>query len=249
MQADNSSRLDKIAKHAHQIHNHLSTHAALQAGMVHFRPASNGITMVSLHAERPQRGKSGYQAERLSANFEAEFSKYCVEIEQGRPTPEKRLQSYLIANAYRNGRHMQALQACLAPTEDTALYFVTDEIALWSEDKRVVCDLLAINQRPDGIAPVLIELKSERHMTRLVEQLDSYTALLWHHRANFEQIFSALLGREIRFKFPPEKWLVWPSALETADRREAELLLKGIRVVGYREAPEGFTFAVGRHPD
>ena len=80
------------------------------AGRVHFRPASQGVAMVGLLPERPQRGKSGIRnLGRLREEFEERFQRDCVDIEHGRPTPEKALQSWIIADALRNEREMKLL--------------------------------------------------------------------------------------------------------------------------------------------
>src|SRR5690606_40187661 len=61
---------------------------------------ASAISMIGLHPERPQRGKgASTNLQRLAANFEDEFSRHCITCDHGRPTPEKRLQSYLLASA------------------------------------------------------------------------------------------------------------------------------------------------------
>jgi hypothetical protein len=63
---------------------------------VHFRPSSLGVTMVGLLPHRPQRGLGGFSKLRhLADNFEELFRQPCVEIEHGRVTGEKELQSSL----------------------------------------------------------------------------------------------------------------------------------------------------------
>ncbi len=243
------NKFDRMTDVAHDIHQHLQDIPEYISGCVHFRPTANGVTMVGLLPDRPQRGKGGYKAEGLKSAFTVEFPEYCVNIGQGRPTAEKRLQSFVIGDAYRHQRLMQAMQSRLPDSEDTSLYFVTDEISVTHDDNKVVCDILAINRRKDGVAPVLMELKSERAMSRLVEQLNNYEAIMKTYQTNFEGLFSALMGEEIRFAFPPEKWMVWPASDTGPDRREAELLPQGIRIVGYSESDAGFDFHIGQCPD
>lgn len=249
-QDTNITNLDGIIHAAEDIREHFHDLPEFQRGLVHFRPTINGVTLIGLLPERPQRGKGGYRAVKLRANFETEFRKHCVDITQGRPTPEKRLQSFMISDAYQHDRQMQVLQSQIPSQEDTALYFVTDEIALVNGKDKVVCDLLALNQRKNGYAPVLMELKSRRAMKRLVEQLDNYESIVKTYRPSFERLFSALLGQQVHFSHAVEKWLVWPALAPGPDRREAELSQQGIRVIGYTEDQAGgFQFQVGQRPD
>ncbi len=243
------NNFDRMTDVAHDIRRYLQDIPEYAGGRVHFRPTASGVTMVGLLPERPQRGKGGYKAEELKSAFATEFLNHCVNIDQGRPTAEKRLQSFIIGDAYRYQRLMQALQSRLPDSEDTSLYFVTDEISVVHDDNKIVCDILAINRRKDGIAPVLMELKSERAMSRLVEQLNNYEAIMKTYQTNFEGLFSALMGEKIRFAFSPEKWMVWPAADTSPDRREAELLPQGIRIVSYSESDAGFDFHIGQRPD
>jgi hypothetical protein len=218
---------------------------------VHFRPSSGGVAMVSLEPHRPQRGKSGIQGLRaIAADFEGNFRRYCVEIEHGRVTGEKELQSFLIRASYQNGRSMAPLiDAARAMGEALDLVFVTDEQLLPRGTSKVVCDLLALRRDPArGLLPVLLELKYDRQMKRLVEQVEIYARLIDLHADLFAQLFSALLGFEVVFAGPAEKWIVWPALGALPDPREGELGARGIRVVGYRRIGEGFGFQLGRRP-
>jgi hypothetical protein len=56
--------------------------------------------MIGLLPERPQRGKSGIRGLlRLADDFDALFAEHCVQVEHGRVTGEKALQSWLIRDA------------------------------------------------------------------------------------------------------------------------------------------------------
>lgn len=76
-------------------------------------------------------------------------------------------------------------------------------------------------------------------LTRLVEQVEGYAALLDEHADVFAKLFGALLGESVRFDGPTEKWIVWPAAGDARDPREEELRAKNIRVVGYSEQGAG----------
>jgi hypothetical protein len=214
---------------------------------VHFRPSSSSVAMVGLSAERPQRGEGGFtNLHALAKDFEAEFAKHCGGVEQGRPTPEKALQSFLIREAYTNQRSLVSLvNASGATNEPVDLCFVTDEIALPVATGKIVCDVLALRRDGGRCTPVLLELKTERQLTRLRKQVDDYATLIDAHAGLFAQLYGALLGKEISFDGPSEKWIVWPEAGPGKDPREAELAEVGIRVVSYSKVDGAYTFRVG----
>lgn len=245
--ADTRSHLANVAAWAGQIGERLAPLIETSNGLVHFRPASSGVTMIGLTPDRPQRGKGGFSnIDRLVGQFDALFREHCVDIDQGRPTAEKRLQSFLISDAYLHDRRMHAINEPSARHGDTAnLVFVTDEIPVPTDAGRVVCDVLAVREGDEGDVPVVIELKSERAMTRLIEQVSTYADLVDGHADAFGEIFAGLLQRPVRFAGRCEKWIVWPSAGQDRDPRESELRTQGIRVVEYEGAGESFTFRVG----
>jgi hypothetical protein len=243
--------LASVLDWATKVQAHLAEVQEAHRGAVHFRPSSGGVAMVGLHPERPQRGKSQYRnLARLRTQFAEEYAKHCVDVAQGRPTPEKRLQSFLISDAYRHGRSMAALNHASSRTDDPVeLAFVTDELALPAGEGKIVCDILAMRQCDDGrCVPVVMELKSERQMTRLVEQVDTYARLIHEHLDLVTELYGILLGRPMRLEGPPEKWIVWPHPASGRERREDQLAEAGIRVAGYRELGDGVALHVGRAP-
>lgn len=224
----------------------------LHGDRVHFRPSSGGVAMVSVLHHRPQRGESGLRdLPGIVANFEALFRQHCVDIDHGRETREKELLSYLIRESYRHGRVMTPLvEAAERNDERLDLLFVTDEQLLPVGPGKIVCDLLALRRDPErGMIPVLLELKDARNMTRLIQQVEGFAALMDVHADLFARLYTALLGFEVRFSGPTEKWIVWPALGELADPREPELRVRGIRVVGYRREGETFDFRIGARLD
>lgn len=197
--------------------------------------------MVGLLHDRPQRGRSGLRdLGRVARDFDALFTKHCVEVEQGRETGEKALQSFLIREAYTHGRRLASINEASAATNDPVdLVFVTDEISLPLDEGKIVCDVLALRRDRGRSTPVLLELKDARMLTRLVEQVEGYAALVDAHADLFAELFGALLGESVRFDAPTEKWIVWSAAGDGPDPREAELRARGIRVVGYVERGGG----------
>ena len=243
------AHLDAVTGWAHRCRQHLEDLVRAQDGKVHFRPSAGGVAMVGLLPSRPQRGRSGFRdLDRLARDFEVLFQNHCVDVPQGRPTPEKELQSWMTANAYRHGRRMEALDR--ATEEAATTLFVADELALpLGSGKRIVCDLLALRRHPDGRqTPAVIELKSARQMKRLVEQVEGYASVLRRNKSAFEALFSAVLGDAVCFSGPPERWIVWPEAGASSDPRVEELGGQGIRVVGYSQSEGRFSFRVEPAP-
>jgi hypothetical protein len=157
-----SAYLDRVIAYATEIRGKLGELAASQNGRVHFRPTSNGITMIGLLPRRPQRGRGGYSAERLLREFETEFHKHCEDIAQGRSTPEKEVQSFLISDAYQHRYELTVLRCPESETESSpSLYFITDELAMIVESGKVVCDLLALYRTRDEARPVVMELSPQ----------------------------------------------------------------------------------------
>lgn len=247
-------RLRETIEWARKIKEHLAEISEANGYRVHFRPGSTGVSMVGLDHERPQRGRSGIQdLARFARDFESEFTTHCRGVEQGRPTGEKALQSFLIRNAHGHGRDLHAINVASSLTNEAVrLVFVTDEISLpvargpARTYGKTVCDVLALRRDGGRSTPVLLELKDNRALTRLVEQVNGYAALIDEHAELYAELFGALLGEDVQFDAPTERWMVWPQAGEPADPREAELTNMGIRVVGYTNDDTEYAFRVGQ---
>lgn len=224
---------------ARKIEEYLGEARRSRLGEVHFRPASTGVSMVGLRPDRPQRGKTGVRGlERLAKDFESQFEKHCVACEHRRPTPEKQLQSWLVAQAYRSERLLESIRH---QSDASAPVFVTDELVLQTKGGKRVCDLLALHED----RPAALELKSARQLKCLIEQVTTTAAYVDEHAELFSELYSVILGRPISLEQPCAKWIVWPAAGHGADPREAELAALGIRVVGYAEEAEGYGLTVG----
>ncbi len=242
MTTPNLTRLLDVTTNAQAIRTHLADILRETNGQVHFRPTSRGVTMVSLLDTSPQLGHGPYDAAHLAKTFAETFERSSRKT-PARPTPEKRVQSFLIGDAYRHERRMAALGV-------GELLFITDELALRQESGRqVVCDILAFRPNPanesEGV-PVLIELKSARQLTRLVVQLTSYAQVMTCYAEAFARLYTAVLGRHIRFTGPPECWLVWPAVggRLAPDPRAAELRGQGVGVIQYTPLEPPFQFGV-----
>lgn len=250
VKAQQRKRLTATVEWARKIRSTLQPLLDAHGDRVHFRPSSTGVAMVGLLHEHPQRGKSGITAlDRVESDFEALFGTFCRDIDQGRVTGEKALQSFLIRESYRHDRLLEPINVASKETnEPVELVFTTDEIALPVDGGKIVCDVLALRRDGGRSTPVLLELKDDRMLTRLVEQVTAYATLIDEHSALFAELFGALLGERIKFDAPTEKWIVWPGPVSGPDTRESELGAKGIRVVAYEERGGHYTVRVGPAP-
>ena len=244
-------RLKATIQWARRIRSGLQSLLDAHGDRVHFRPSSRGFAMVGLLEKAPQLGKPRLRnINRVVREFETLFDKHCTSPPR-RSTPEKALQSFLIRDAHAHQGKMAAIsQASLLSNDPVTLAFVTDEISLPVEgkqtsgrDSKVVCDVLAYRgDLRTGIVPIIMELKPERAMTRLIEQATDYANLMDKHPRLFEELYSALLGGDIHFTTPTEKWAVWPADTRKPDRREAEFASHGIRLVSYEPVGERLRF-------
>jgi hypothetical protein len=205
--------------------------------LVHLRPSARGIRLVDLNSTRPQLACGLIERQRSAHAVFGRLIARAPGAEPARATPEKRLQSWLLAEAYQNDGRLVSLSP--------DLMLVTDEQKFPAEPKDFVCDLLAV----DGTAPVVIELKSERQMARLLQQVRTAAEVVDAHRDRFAALFAAILGRAVLLDQPCEKWIVWPAVVgHEIDPRGEELGLVGVRVVAYTEVGAGYAFSVAAVP-
>lgn len=245
--AQQRERLEAVIAWAERIRSTLGPVLRANGHRVHFRPASTGVAMVGLLPHRPQRGKSGIRdLQRLADDFENQFTRHCIQVEQGRVTGEKALQSWLIRDAQTHEGRLHAINEASRATEDPVeLLFVADEISLPVEGSKIVCDVLGLRVDAGRSTPVLLELKDSRQLTRLVEQVYGYAAQMNGHADLFAKLYSVLLGREVVVNASAEKWIVWPMAGDALDPRDRELARRGVRVVAYDEHDDTYRFRVG----
>ena len=191
---------------------------------VHFRDSLNSFSLISLSKEKPELGircnfKSYTHTNDLDSLIKADIDK--IKKENGRSTPEKELQSWIIKYALKNkGR--------LPFNED--IHFITSELAIMNkEGKKIVNDILGYNKKTNQLC--IIELKSDRLLTRLREQVDNFEQIILENTTFFNEL---LFLNDIKFSnsFSIIKIVVWPYN-KTSPKKE----LKEVRVVEYTYEP------------
>lgn len=227
-------RLRKTIRNAREFLNHVRERdLALRCGEVHMRPSSAGVALISLHPDSPQLGEGGLSPKQAAERL-ATFS---ISRVPGRSTAEKELQAFIVAEAYRHARRLHCIEPVGQPT-----WFITDELRLPHDNGGdVICDLVGVGLRGGRMVPVVIELKSERSLSRLVEQVTSYSRVIEQERELFAELAGVLLGRQVALVGEAERWIVWP-APSGLERHDDDLAARGIRRVSYQTGSTGYTF-------
>jgi hypothetical protein len=231
-----ANRIDAIQPWA-KLAGELRDLVAASGQPVHLRPSGTGVSVVDLDPSRPQLERG-----RLTRTSGApEKLRTILERSPGapprRPTPEKRLQAALIAEAYRCG----GILASLGPD----IEFVTDEQRFPGVDGDFLNDLLAIRTTERGPVPVTIELKSERSLTRLIAQVSQAASTVDLHLERFSRLCSALCGRNVTLSGPCERWVVWPALRGSeVEPRAAMFAAQGIVIATYREEDDALRISV-----
>ncbi|OGQ80986.1 MAG: hypothetical protein A2289_19675 [Deltaproteobacteria bacterium RIFOXYA12_FULL_58_15] len=243
--------LGNVISWANVIREELEPIMDAHGSKVHFRPAAKGFSMVGLLPDRPQRAKAGYtKADGLLANFDEEFRTHCIDVDATKPSIEKQLKAFLIAEAHQNEGQLKSLNHASKPTQTpVSLTFVTDELVIPVGRHRVVCDMLAVRSTKDGDVPVVIEVKGSRGKAGLIDHVTMNAALVDEYSELFAKLFATLLGREVNFVGPSEKWVIWPSATGTGpDLNEGDFLRGGVRMVTFTTLMRGYLFKIHKAP-
>lgn len=179
----------KMAKELNEQHKELF---ATEGEEAHLRGNIKSMSLISLSKDRPELGFSNLTTGRT---IEDKLLRLKTK-ELGRSTPEKELQAWMIRTALKNENHF-------LPFENE-IKFLTSEMALYENEKRVVNDILGFK---DGKLYV-IELKSDRNMQRLIEQVENFEKIIVNNKVFFKEfceLYDCLWNEESIIKV-----IVWP---------------------------------------
>ena len=179
------------------------------------RGSLNGLSLVSLHPDRPQ----------LDIKNIEELKIHSTLNRPGRSTPEKQLQSWIIYNALINDGILPF---------DQNIKFITDEFAKQTGSIKLVMDLFGFN--PSTNTFVMIELKSSRALTELTNQLNSAEQAIRNEIELYRTLLS-IHGYEWNAPFRTETIAVWPSANKRFKKFSSD-----IREVCYANANGSYSF-------
>jgi hypothetical protein len=173
---------------------------------VHFRASINSISMISISNDKPELGiKCNAKKYKLSTNLkniiEEDISKVKSIKTPLRPTPEKELQSWIIKYALNNNHSLPF---------DPDIKFITSELAIQSESgKKTVADILGYNEVAQQI--YIIELKSDRLLKRLIQQVCAFETVILDNPQFFSQLLSIHgFTSDTDFLKNIKKVIVWP---------------------------------------
>lgn len=149
---------------------------------------------------------------------------------------ERMLQAHLIRSAF-----MAKLDLCsvLKGLPYERLLFAVDELSLEHDGGTLRCDLIAVGVTPGGAIPVLIELKYERQLGKLLKQLKDYARVVFKHRELFSALLCAATGEKVAVD-RVQRLLVWPKATGVvAEQTRKTLEDEGVLAVGAVFPPNG----------
>ncbi len=181
--------------------------AELKTKKLHFRGNLGSFSLISLDRKTPEQGKGGFKEESQGREFlpkiEIHLSDKLGKIERGelrtRPTREKELQAWIINYAINNGYNLPF---------SSGLKFLTSELAFQKSEKKIVNDILAIDQ--EGTL-VVVELKSVRDKKELERQVDDFCMIIADKKAFFKELV-VFLAPERPWNGKVRKMIVWPDA-------------------------------------
>lgn len=195
-------------------------HDELLKKKVHFRGSMNSLSLISLASETAERGVTGIKSKNAAIE---KLKTFKVDM-PGRNTPEKKLQSWIILAAMRNGG--------ILPFGD-GLRFLTSELAFKEKERKIVNDILALNPENDL---VVIELKSSR-LTKVFDQTIEFQKLIEHEKELFAEIVQTVGGCIWSGKV--QKVIVWNDGGKYADKDHK---YADIDQYGYIEVNGGYRF-------
>lgn len=166
---------------------------------VHFRANIHSLSLISISQAKPELGVTCKNHPDWTSEILRSYIKQVKQLpEPKRYTPEKTLQAWIIKAAQKNNGNL--------PFSDS-IKLITSELAL-SNDRgtKTVADIIGFDVRSDQL--VIIELKSERQLKRLIEQVDNFEKIIQDNYTFFENLVALhgfnSMDSEIR------KAIVWP---------------------------------------
>lgn len=166
---------------------------------MHCRGNMQGISLVSLNPDTPEKGYSSITTkEKFNKLVDALASdKLALEFPK-RNTPEKLLQATIIDKAMKHPSH-------LLPFGDN-IQFITSELVMYNRaNQKTVNDILGFSQNKELY---IIELKSERLLTELQKQVNDFEDIV-KEQADFFYDLLKIYGLEWD-RCSIKKAIVWP---------------------------------------
>lgn len=199
----------------------------LKSHPAHFRASLSSIALISLRHDTPQLGFncSYSKLEKAAINIDEYLDKLTSMSLPLRLTPEKQMQSWIISYSMNND----------SLPFDSDITFVTDEFARKGVSSKLVADIFSFIQKTNTF--VIIELKSNRALTELSNQLDNCEDLVKADTHFYAELLQAH-GFAWEEPFRIQKIAVWPCSRIAQPKK----FKSDIREICYQKAGGSFIF-------
>jgi len=216
------------------------------------RIGGNGFRAVSVAPDFPLSGYARSTVKEWEAVLKHFESNKNLK-ENVHPVPEKRLQAFMIRSALKDSLSLKKLIGTqLKDEEFDDILFAFDEISLGDRDNKITftknfdkktegvirCDLLCVGVKGDEGFPILMELKYDRKLNRLVEQLSEFSEQI---KRNYQAEFKLLLESATGLKVDCSKVyqvMIWPSSPSGKEAPKTIKKLKESNISVFEYFPE-----------
>lgn len=194
---------------------------------VHFRGNLNSLSLISISEDKPELGVTCRMHTHWTESIvQSYIDKIIDKPEPKRATPEKSLQAWIIRKSLEN-KHLLPF--------NKSIRFITSEFAIQDDIKgKIVSDILGYDVKMNRL--VILELKSARHLSRLIEQVNNMEYIVNKYPSFFEELVG-LHGYQI--KNDPLKTIIWPKP-----KRFSLSDLKARNIVEYVYEKEGNNYVI-----
>lgn len=223
---------------AHKLNKQFETQ--LIERKLHFRASIGSLSLIELSSERPELGikcsVKKYSSNDVESVFEKDLLKLCEKAPNQRLTPEKVLQSWIIQEALKNKGRLPF---------DSNIEFITSELAIYCEQlqKKVVVDIIGYCHNSNRIC--IIELKYDRHLKRLIEQVNHFQLAIDENQELSRNILQVHGHSNVDLN--ARKVIVWP--FSHSEQVSQTLVNNNITEYGYMQDSRGFTFVSPSKPN
>jgi hypothetical protein len=192
-------------------------HEELIKNEVHFRASLNSLSLISVSADKPELGVSCKNHKHWTTEV---LHIYIEKIKKKpmpkRPTPEKSLQAWIIKYSQVNDRKLPF---------NNSIKFLTSELAIHNNNgTKIVSDIIGYDTNTNQL--IIIELKSNRLLKKLIEQVDNFEKIFHNNYWFFRELI--ILHDFNILEDISRKVIVWPHAKTSPLKR-----LKDIDITEY----------------
>ena len=175
----------------------------------------DGYRLISIDTENPC-GDAGSESCKTISEVKTCIDGGYKAKTPGNNKPEARLQAYLIYQFLRYGPEHAARMLDPKGQLVDRLWFVADEVRLG--DKNIRADMLFVGSKGRQAFPILAELKANRTLGKVVEQLDNMQSAVSDNttKVSFLKFLKQSVPQaagDFDWKFEAlQKWIIWPAA-------------------------------------